>query len=121
MKTSLFILTLPALATASYGQFWTLPPSSSMDDVAVQDIGSNSGADAWNATDGLAAYAASSDGNSYRFQIGSSDNPLGLTWQSTPSVDAIAAKNSVNANGGTVRAIFVGETAGWLNAFGYTY
>jgi hypothetical protein len=34
---------------------------------------------------------------------------------------ATAAKDSVNANGGTVRAIFVGETAGWLNDFGYTY
>jgi hypothetical protein len=32
-----------------------------------------------------------------------------------------SALSSINTSGGTVRAIFTGETAGWYNDFGYTY
>ncbi|HEY9154389.1 MAG TPA: hypothetical protein VIM69_04620 [Opitutaceae bacterium] len=121
MKTPLFILALPVLSAPSYGQFWTLPPSSTTDGVTVQDIGANSATDAWSDSNGLAAYASSGDGDSNRIAIGSTNNPLGLDWQTSPSAAAISVRDSVNTNGGTIRAIFVGETAGWLNDFGYTY
>ncbi len=121
MKHFISFFAAPVLASSLSAQFLSLPPSSTDDGIIVQSIGMNAGTDQWNSSSGLAAYQFSSDTNTDRINLGTDNNPLGLTWQNSPSADAAAAKNLLNTTGGTIRAIFLGETAGWLNDFGYTY
>jgi len=120
MKKVFAIAALAALVGSAYAQLNPLPPSSSVDLVTPQSIGLNAGATHWDATPGLASYKFASDGTLGVPKPGTPDNALGLWWATTsPQVQALMA--NVNASGGIVRAIFLGESAGWLNDFGYTY
>jgi hypothetical protein len=121
MKTVRAITALAALAGSSaFAQLSTLPPPSSSDGVTIQPIGMNAGATHWEDPNDLGAYRVASDATSGPTP-GNPDSVLGLTWAATPPGGAMAALNAVNAGGGTIRAIFTGETAGWYNDFGYTY
>jgi hypothetical protein len=111
-------LGLPCLVNA---QQLSLPPGSLNDGVVIKPAGVNGGTALWGSTSTLGAYQISGDGYQKPLHPGSADQELGLTWNYTPPSSLAAARQGINATGGTVRAIFVGETAGWLNDFGYTY
>jgi len=111
-------LSLPFFLKA---QVLSLPPISSKDGVVIQAAGTNSNANFWGSSATLGAYQISGDDYQKPLHAGSPDQELGLTWNYTPPSSLSAARQGINATGGTVRAIFVGETAGWLNDFGYTY
>lgn len=114
MKTVRALTALAALAGSSaFAQLATLPPPSSMDGVPVMGIGANAGATHWEDTDTLGRYRLASNATL--------PLPSGLTFASTKPAAIAANMASINAEGGNIRAIFVGETAGWLNDFGYTY
>ncbi len=120
-----------ALAGSAYAQQTTLPPSSVTDGVTVRPLsfdyngaapgGTNSGAARWEADPGLASYKFASDLNLDNPNMESPDNRLGLNWSSGKPSGVVSAINSLDADGGFIRAIFAGESAGWLNDFGYTY
>jgi len=111
-------LYLPCLVNA---QLLSLPSSSSNDSVLIESAGVNGGTALWGSSTTLGAYQISGDDYQKPLQPGSADQELGLTWNYTLPSSLAATLQSVNATGGTVRVIFVGETAGWLNDFGYTY
>jgi hypothetical protein len=111
-------LGLPCLVNA---QLLSLPPSSSKDGVVIKPADVNGGTALWGSPTTLGAYQISGDGYQKPLHPGSADQELGLTWNYTPPSSLAAARQGINATGGIVRAIFVGETAGWLNDFGYTY
>lgn len=114
MKTVRAFTALAALAGSSaFAQLATLPPPSSADGVPVLGIGANAGATHWENTSTLGHYRIASD----------VDLPLpsGLTWASTAPSAVTTNRATVGASGGTIRAIFTGESAGWYNDFGYTY
>jgi|GEM_PF-1516232 len=114
MKTVRAITALAALAGSSaFAQLATLPPSSATDGVPVQGIGVNAGATHWEDPGTLAHYRLASDANL--------PLPSGLTWASTAPSAISANRAAIATGGGTIRAIFTAETAGWLNDFGYTY
>jgi hypothetical protein len=120
MRT-LFVLVgliLPGLLTA---QQLSLPPIASGDNVVSKALGVNSGANRWESQTTLYAYAFSGDDYQNPLHPGSSDQELGLTWNYAVPSSLSAERQRINTTGGTVRAIFVGETAGWLDDFGYTY
>jgi hypothetical protein len=121
MKTvrAITALTLLAGGTA-FAQLSTLPPPSSADGVTIKPIGLNAGPTHWEDTSDLGAYRVASDVTSGP-SPGSPDSVLGLNWALNPPSGVMAALNALNTSGGTVRAIFTGETAGWYNDFGYTY
>jgi len=113
MKTVRAFTALAALAGSSaFAQLAMLPPPSSSDGASVSGIGVNAGATHWENTSTLGHYRIASD----------VDVPLpsGLTWAS--SAPSVIATNlaTIGAQGGTVRSIFTGESAGWLNDFGYS-
>ena len=114
----LFGFGLPCLVNA---QLLSLPPSSSNDGVVVKPAGVNSGPALWGSPTSLGAYQISGDDYQKPLHPGSADQELGLTWNYAAPASLSAARQGINATGGIVRAIFVGETAGWLNDFGYTY
>jgi hypothetical protein len=120
MKTTVLLLALTAFAGASFAQLNPLPPSSVVDLVTPQSIGVNAGATHWDANPGLASYKFASDGTLGVPKPGSPDNVLGLNWASS-SAEVVDLLNQTNIYGGIVRAIFLGESARWLNDFGYTY
>ena len=111
-------LGLPCLLEA---QVLSLPSSSSQDGVMIKPVGANGAIDLWASSASLGAYQISGDDYQKPLHPGSADQELGLTWSYTPPVSLSSARYSINASGGTVRVVFVGETAGWLNDFGYTY
>lgn len=115
MKTVIAFTALAALAGSSaFAQLATLPPPSTVDGVPVMNIGVNAGATHWDNPGTLGAYRIASDVNL----------PLpatGLTWASTAPAAIANNLATINANGGTISAIFLGESAGWMNDFGYTY
>ena len=112
---------LAALAGSNlFAQLNSLPPSSDMDGVMLQDMGANSGATRWEDPSGLYAYRSASDGTAGPTP-GTPDSVLGLNWGAMAPGAVWSAMSEINADGGTVRGIFTGETAGWYNDFGYTY
>lgn len=115
------IAAMSALAGSAFAQLSPLPPSSTTDGVSVKSIGLNAGATHWESASTLGAYRFASDGTLTDPNTQSPDNALGLNWASNVNLSAFTILNTINAQGGTVRAIFTGESAGWLNAFGYTY
>jgi len=120
MRT-LFVLVgllLPGLVGA---QQLTLPPASSSDNVVPKPLGVNSGTDRWESQTTLYPYAISGDDYQNPLHPGSTDQELGLKWNYAVPASLSSDRQRINATGGTVRAIFVGETAGWLDDFGYTY
>lgn len=119
MNKVIAIAALTALAGSAFAQLSPLPPSSILDGVVVNNIGVNAGAANWEDPTDLKAYKFESDDNLGVPNPGTPDNVLGLMWGSS-SLMALDLRNKVNAEGGTIRAIFLGESAGWLNDFGYT-
>lgn len=79
----------------------------------MQAIGVNAGTTHWENPSTLGAYNLASDTTV--------PLPSGLTWGYTAPAAITSARTAINAGGGTIRAIFTGETAGWYNDFGYTY
>jgi len=121
MKKVIAIAAFSALAGSAFAQLSTIPPSSTLDGILVQHEGANAGATHWDATPGLASYKFASDDNLGIPKPGSPDNVLGLNWSAsiTPAISLALAQ--INATGGFVRVIFTGESALWLNDFGYSY
>jgi Domain of unknown function (DUF4114)/PEP-CTERM motif len=117
MKKLLALAALAALAETAVAQLSTLPPDSG---IAQQSIGSNAGAAYWANPLGLQAYKFQSDDYLTNPRPGTPDNVLGLNWGMTYSAGVQSKIDQMAAEGGTVRVIFLGESAGWLNDFGYT-
>jgi hypothetical protein len=84
----------------------------------VQSIGVNAGATHWDNPSTLAAYQYTGDSTS--IHIGSPDSALGLNW-AFGNANVAHALSVINTGGGSIRAIFTGEDAGWQDSFGYTY
>lgn len=121
MKKVLAIAALAAIAGSAHAQLNPLPPPSTVDSVPVNSIGVNAGLTHWESTSTLGAYRFASDDNLNTPNMESPDNILGLSWSPSVNLSAATIMNNINTNGGTVRGIFVGESAGWWNDFGYTY
>lgn len=114
MKTVRAFTAIAALAGSSaFAQLATLPPSSSTDGSPVINIGTNAGTTHWEDPATLGHYRVASDVNL--------PLPSGLTWASTAPAAVWTNLATIGTGGGTVRAIFTGESAGWLNDFGYTH
>jgi hypothetical protein len=117
MKKVIALAALTALAGSAYAQLTPLPPSYG----SPTAIGANAGAAYWGDTNGLAAFQFAADNN---LNTPSPNNdPLGLGW----SVNKSAGVNSILSQmadpitgGGSIRVIFLGESAGWWNDFGFT-
>lgn len=114
MKTVRALTVLAALAGSSaFAQLATLPPPSTADATPVLPIGVNAGSTHWENPSTLGAWRLASDQTV--------PLPGGVTWGYTAPAAITTAMTTINTGGGTVRAIFTGETAGWYNDFGYTY
>jgi PEP-CTERM motif-containing protein len=123
MKTvrALTALTAMVACTSAFAQLSgaDVPPPSSNDGVTIQPIGANAGASHWDDPSTLGGYSFQATGNVP--VPGHPDSITGLNWGNSAPASFATAWADVNANGGTVRAIFTGKTAGWQNDFGYTY
>lgn len=106
---------LMACAGGALAQLTTLPPPSATNGVVVQPIGVNAGATHWDSLASIGSYKISSDATQPL------PNPFGLTWGSTASANVTAALSAINTGGGSLQGMFIGESAMWLNDFGYTY
>jgi hypothetical protein len=115
MKKVIAVAALTALTGSAFAQLSTLPPMSTTDGVAVQPIGLNAGPTHWENPATLGAFKFASDDNF------AAPDPVSLGWTIAPPGSIMSHINSIDADGGTIRAIFTGESAGWLNDFGYTY
>jgi hypothetical protein len=104
-----------AFAGGALAQLTPLPPSSTTNGVVVQPIGVNAGPTHWDSLSSIGSYKISSDATV------ALPNPFGLTWAPTVSPNAALAKTNINLGGGSIQGIFIGESAMWLNDFGYTY
>lgn len=118
-KTGLVVALLFAAGTA-FGQLNPHPPSSTVDGVNIQNIGPNAGVAHWDNPAGLAAYKYASHADLTTPNMQSPDDVLGLSWNPTAPAALYGLKSMLKSNGGTIRAIFVGESAGWEDDFGYT-
>lgn len=104
----------------AFAQLSTLPLPSTSDGVAVTPTDPlNSGASHWDDPSGILAYNVSS--NVTVPVPGTPDSITGKTWGAAAPSAVWGALGTVNSAGGTIRGIYVGESAGWLNDFGYTY
>jgi hypothetical protein len=122
MNKLIALAALTALAGSAFAQLSPVPGSSTLDGVTVTNINPlNDNATYWSNPGGLLAYKFASDDNLNTPKPGTPDNMLGLNWGSSMSANLSSIWNSINNDGGSVRIIFLGESAGWLNDFGYTY
>lgn len=113
MKTFLLSSVLAISNAGSvFAQLATLPPSSSTEGSPVLGLGINSGASHWENPNTLGRYRLASDENV--------PLPSGNTWASLPPLAISTHLASLGLMGGVLSVIFLGETAGWLNDFGYT-
>ncbi len=110
MQKSSFFLFGFALAQApfAFAQLAPLPPSSLLDGIFVQPIGSNQGAAHWENPACIGAY------------LNATHNPLGLSWQTTMHSDFAQALNNLEDHGGLLRAIFLGTAHSHGEDFGYS-
>lgn len=108
---------MAALTGVGYAQLTPLPPASSTEGVAVQHIGSNGGATHWDSTSSLGAFKSFSltDGAA---NIGT--NSLGLNFNASQPSAVQTNLSTVLSSGGTVRAVFLSESAMWRDSFGYS-
>lgn len=107
------VFALLALINASaFAQLSSLPPPSAIDGTPVKGIGVNSGPTHWEDPATLGAFRLASDATV--------PLPSRLTWANTAPVGITNALQTIHTQAGTIRAIFTGETAGWLNDFGYS-
>jgi hypothetical protein len=122
MKKLIALAALTALAGSAFAQLSPVPGSSTLDGVSVTNIDPNNNTSAyWASNTGLQAYKFYSNDNLGTPKPGTPDNALGMFWGSTMSGTMSSIWNTINNDGGSVRVIFLGESAGWLNDFGYTY
>jgi hypothetical protein len=121
MKTSILVFAVTAFAGTAFAQLSVLPPPSSADGTLLQSAGVNAGATHWGNPSNLGAYQIDSSTSGKAVITSPTYNPSGLTFAPTVPTAVTSIINSLNVTGGTVRAIFVGESAGWKNDFGYTY
>jgi len=115
MKTVSALTALIGLSIGStaFAQLSTLPANSSTDGVTPVPEGVNAGASHWDDPTKIKAYNYQEPTNGYV--------PLAGTWNTgTPSAVS-SGWSSIQSDGGTINTIYVGETAGWQNDFGYTY
>jgi len=115
MKTVSALTALIGLSIAStaFAQLTTLPADSSADGITPTPEGVNSGASHWDDPTKIKQYNYQEPTNGYV--------PLAGSWSSSAPSGLTSAWSSVQNDGGTFRGIYVGETAGWQNDFGYTY
>ena len=95
-------------------QLCSQPSSSVVDGIVRRTVGGNAGLTHWDSPSGLGAYKIAANGTV----------PLpgsGAAFSSALPASFSADRARLNARGGSVRAIFLGESAGWLNGFGYCY
>ena len=119
MKKVIAIAALTAATSSAFAQLAPLPGTEP--GVSVNSIGANAGALYWENPLGLLAYKFASDDNLGAPKPSALDNGLGLSWASSYNGHVASILNKLNAEGGTIRAIFLGESAAWLNDFGYAY
>lgn len=120
MKTLTILAMVAALTGAGYAQMSILPPSSSTDGVPVQSIGVNAGTTHWDSTSTLGAFKVDSSTEGTAPITTVAYNPIGLPFSTAIPTAIQTSLNTLNANGGVVRAIFLGESAGWRDSLGYT-
>jgi MYXO-CTERM domain-containing protein len=113
------LIGLGITGSSAFAQLSSLPASSTTDGVTLQSEGLNSGTSHWDSPTGIKAYNVSSNG--YVPVPGTPDSVLGLYWGASAPTAVQTALTTINTGGGTVRGIYTGESAGWLNDFGYTY
>jgi MYXO-CTERM domain-containing protein len=104
-----------SLSGTAFAQLSTLPADSSTDfSNSPHSKGSNAGASHWDSPTGIKPYWDQSyNHNGAVYLTGS--------WSSSAPSAVTSAWSTVQSDGGSIRAIFTGETAGWKNDFGYTY
>jgi hypothetical protein len=112
MKTVLAIAVAASVAVSAYAQLSPVPPT--------EGLLVNGPQASWTGSQ-LEDYYFATDNNLGTPNMGSPDNVDGLSWSHSVNSAVSAALASINTTGGTVRAIFVGESAGWKNNFGYAY
>jgi hypothetical protein len=118
MKKLIAIAALTALAGSAYAQLASLPPlatnsvGSGGDGLTIVSTGGVNSA-AWTTAFGGLYFA--SDDNLHAPAV----QPPAWNQPAPSQIGSILA--DINANGGAVRAIFLGESAGWHNDFGYSY
>ena len=112
MKTVLAIAVAATVAVSAYAQLSPVPPT--------EGLIINPGQAPWAGSE-LGDYYFATDNNLGTPNMGSPDNVDGLSWSHSVNSQVSSALTSINTTGGTVRAIFVGESAGWYNNFGYSY
>jgi hypothetical protein len=120
MKNVIALVAFAALVGSAHAQLNPLPLSAVTNDGLVINTSLGANAGHWDVAPGLASYKFASDDNLGTPYIGVPDNVLGLSWKST-SAAVSNGLSQINTNGGILRTIFVGESAGWANDFGYTY
>ena len=120
MKNVIALVAFAALVGSAHAQLNPLPPSAVTNDGLTINTSLGANAGHWDVAPGLASYKFASDDNLGTPHIGVPDNVLGLSWKST-SPAVTSALSQMNTNGGILRTIFVGESAGWANDFGYSY
>lgn len=112
MKTVLAIAVAASVAVSAYAQLSPVP--------GTEGLTINPGQAPWVGSD-LGQYYFGTDNNLGTPNMHSPDNVLGLSWQHSVNSTVAADLASINTTGGTLQTIFVGESAGWRNNFGYAY
>lgn len=121
MKKVIAIAALTLLAGSAYAQLNPIPsPSDPNDGVTIQYDVNATGA-YWDNASSLGAYKFDSTANLPDPNTGSPDNRLGLHWASSVGAGMNSILTALNLEGGSVRMIYLGKSAGWLNDLGYTY
>jgi hypothetical protein len=122
MKTIISMAAMAAvLAGTGYAQMSTLPPASSTDGVLIQPIGLNAGATHWDSTSSIGSFKSVSTTDGTAYINSATYNPLGVSFASAIPASFQTQLATLNTNGGIIRTIFLGESAQWLDSFGYTY
>jgi len=122
MKTIISMAALAAvLAGTGYAQMTTLPPASSTDGVLINPIGLNAGATHWDSTSNIGSFKAVSMTDGTANINTAAYNPTGLPFATPIPMSLQSRMASLNTNGGIIRTIFLGESAQWVDSFGYTY
>jgi hypothetical protein len=119
MKTLIMLAVGSALAGTGYAQIMTtLPPTAP---IPIQSIGLSAGATHWDSAGAMASFKIDglTEGNNRITSL--IYNPLGLSFSSSIPASLQASLNSLNTNGGSIRTIFISESAGWTDSLGYTF
>jgi hypothetical protein len=115
------LLALTGFAGSAFAQLSSLPPPSTLNGAPPQPIGVNAGPTHWENPAGLGAYRAVSTTSGTAPITSPAYNPLGLAWASSIPAAVVSNMGGINTDSGTLRTIFVAESAGWLDDVGYTY